>query len=226
MDVNEIGEINPNAHTHPYRVHPDGTELQMIPGYRAVPQGHAHSPLDHRDTGDKPPGGDAQADLGHVGGAQAELRMARERYRLGAGSILELTQAQATMARADQALMSGWAEPPSCTVAARATMTPPITARTHASTRMGARKGSVTGAVPALSRAMPAVQDSADAAPGAAAAEDVPGFETRCQVARDVARRVHECRDVPRHQREREGQQDGLSNAAQHRSEASTGGVQ
>jgi outer membrane protein TolC len=29
--------------------------------------------------------------------------LARERYRLGAGSILELTQAQSTKARADQA---------------------------------------------------------------------------------------------------------------------------
>jgi outer membrane protein len=35
--------------------------------------------------------------------AAEQLELARERYRLGAGSILELTQAQATMARADQA---------------------------------------------------------------------------------------------------------------------------
>lgn len=35
--------------------------------------------------------------------AAEQLELARERYRLGAGSILELTQAQATMARAEQA---------------------------------------------------------------------------------------------------------------------------
>lgn len=35
--------------------------------------------------------------------AAEQLELARERYRLGAGSILELTQAQATKARADQA---------------------------------------------------------------------------------------------------------------------------
>lgn len=35
--------------------------------------------------------------------AREQLELARERYRLGAGSILELTQAQATAARADQA---------------------------------------------------------------------------------------------------------------------------
>lgn len=39
----------------------------------------------------------------NVGAAAEQLELARERYRLGAGSILELTQAQATMARADQA---------------------------------------------------------------------------------------------------------------------------
>jgi outer membrane protein len=35
--------------------------------------------------------------------AAEQLELAQERYRLGAGSILELTQAQATRARADQA---------------------------------------------------------------------------------------------------------------------------
>jgi outer membrane protein len=39
----------------------------------------------------------------NVAAATEQLELARERYRLGAGSILELTQAQATMARADQA---------------------------------------------------------------------------------------------------------------------------
>jgi outer membrane protein len=39
----------------------------------------------------------------NVVAAAEQLELARERYRLGAGSILELTQAQATMARADQA---------------------------------------------------------------------------------------------------------------------------
>ena len=39
----------------------------------------------------------------NVAAAAEQLELARERYRLGAGSILELTQAQATMARADQA---------------------------------------------------------------------------------------------------------------------------
>ncbi|MBR9990908.1 MAG: TolC family protein [Gemmatimonadetes bacterium] len=39
----------------------------------------------------------------NVAAAAEQLEFARERYRLGAGSILELTQAQATMARADQA---------------------------------------------------------------------------------------------------------------------------
>jgi outer membrane protein len=39
----------------------------------------------------------------NVVAATEQLELARERYRLGAGSILELTQAQATMARADQA---------------------------------------------------------------------------------------------------------------------------
>jgi outer membrane protein len=39
----------------------------------------------------------------NVAAATEQLEFARERYRLGAGSILELTQAQATMARADQA---------------------------------------------------------------------------------------------------------------------------
>jgi outer membrane protein len=38
--------------------------------------------------------------------AAEQLELARERYRLGAGSILELTQAQATKARADQAHLS------------------------------------------------------------------------------------------------------------------------
>jgi outer membrane protein len=38
--------------------------------------------------------------------AAEQLELARERYRLGAGSILELTQAQATKARADQARLS------------------------------------------------------------------------------------------------------------------------
>jgi outer membrane protein len=39
----------------------------------------------------------------NVVAAAEQLELARERYRLGAGSILELTQAQATRARADQA---------------------------------------------------------------------------------------------------------------------------
>jgi outer membrane protein len=39
----------------------------------------------------------------NVAAAAEQLEYARERYRLGAGSILELTQAQATKARADQA---------------------------------------------------------------------------------------------------------------------------
>lgn len=39
----------------------------------------------------------------NVAAAAEQLELARERYRLGAGSILELTQAQATKARADQA---------------------------------------------------------------------------------------------------------------------------
>lgn len=39
----------------------------------------------------------------NVATATEQLELARERYRLGAGSILELTQAQATKARADQA---------------------------------------------------------------------------------------------------------------------------
>lgn len=39
----------------------------------------------------------------NVAAATEQLELARERYRLGAGSILELTQAQETMARADQA---------------------------------------------------------------------------------------------------------------------------
>jgi outer membrane protein len=39
----------------------------------------------------------------NVAAAAEKLELARERYRLGAGSILELTQAQATKARADQA---------------------------------------------------------------------------------------------------------------------------
>jgi outer membrane protein len=39
----------------------------------------------------------------NVMAAREQLELARERYRLGAGSILELTQAQATRARADQA---------------------------------------------------------------------------------------------------------------------------
>lgn len=39
----------------------------------------------------------------NLAAAEEQLELARERYRLGAGSILELTQAQATMARADQA---------------------------------------------------------------------------------------------------------------------------
>jgi outer membrane protein len=39
----------------------------------------------------------------NVAAATEQMELARERYRLGAGSILELTQAQATMARADQA---------------------------------------------------------------------------------------------------------------------------
>jgi outer membrane protein len=39
----------------------------------------------------------------NVAAAAEHLELARERYRLGAGSILELTQAQATKARADQA---------------------------------------------------------------------------------------------------------------------------
>jgi outer membrane protein len=38
--------------------------------------------------------------------AAEQLELARERYRLGAGSILELTQAQATRARAEQARLS------------------------------------------------------------------------------------------------------------------------
>jgi outer membrane protein len=39
----------------------------------------------------------------NVAAAAEQLELARERYRLGAGSILELTQAQSTKARADQA---------------------------------------------------------------------------------------------------------------------------
>jgi outer membrane protein len=39
----------------------------------------------------------------NVAAAAEQLELARERYRLGAGSILELTQAQASKARADQA---------------------------------------------------------------------------------------------------------------------------
>jgi outer membrane protein len=39
----------------------------------------------------------------NVAAAAEQLELATERYRLGAGSILELTQAQATRARADQA---------------------------------------------------------------------------------------------------------------------------
>ncbi|CAN5869860.1 hypothetical protein BH23GEM9_BH23GEM9_29890 [soil metagenome] len=39
----------------------------------------------------------------NVAAAAEQLALSRERYRLGAGSILELTQAQATRARADQA---------------------------------------------------------------------------------------------------------------------------
>lgn len=39
----------------------------------------------------------------NVVAAREQLELSRERYRLGAGSILELTQAQATAARADQA---------------------------------------------------------------------------------------------------------------------------
>jgi outer membrane protein len=38
--------------------------------------------------------------------AAENLQLAQERYRLGAGSILELTQAQGTKARADQALLT------------------------------------------------------------------------------------------------------------------------
>src|SRR5690606_3894918 len=39
----------------------------------------------------------------NVAAAAEQLELATERYRLGAGSILELTQAQAARARADQA---------------------------------------------------------------------------------------------------------------------------
>jgi outer membrane protein len=42
-------------------------------------------------------------EAGNAAAAAEHLELARERYRLGAGSILELTQAQATKARADQA---------------------------------------------------------------------------------------------------------------------------
>ena len=42
----------------------------------------------------------------NVAAAAEQLELARERYRLGAGSILELTQAQATKARADQARLT------------------------------------------------------------------------------------------------------------------------
>jgi outer membrane protein len=42
----------------------------------------------------------------NVAAAAEQLELARERYRLGAGSILELTQAQATRARADQAQLA------------------------------------------------------------------------------------------------------------------------
>jgi outer membrane protein len=42
----------------------------------------------------------------NVAAAAEQLELARERYRLGAGSILELTQAQSSKARADQAHLS------------------------------------------------------------------------------------------------------------------------
>jgi outer membrane protein len=42
----------------------------------------------------------------NVAAADETLQLAQERYRLGAGSILELTQAQATKARADQAQLA------------------------------------------------------------------------------------------------------------------------
>jgi outer membrane protein len=43
----------------------------------------------------------------HVAAAAEQLQLQQERYRLGAGSILDLTQAQAAKARADQAHLVG-----------------------------------------------------------------------------------------------------------------------